>query len=93
RERDELNLWGSALGVVCVLPTIYCGLVAADSATAIGMVHDPLGQFALCWSLSGVAAWTAASFASRHRAWRIAVVAATLGAVALAVIAIGLGRY
>ena len=89
RERDELNLLGSTLAVGCVLPTIYCGLVAANSATAAGMVDRSLAQFTLCWSLSGVAAWTAASFATRHRAWRIAVVAAALGAVALAVIGLG----
>jgi hypothetical protein len=88
-ERDDLNLWGSALAVCCVLPTIYCALVAANSATAVGIVSRPLGQFALSWSLSGVAAWTAASFASHRRCWRIAVMAAALGTASLAVIGIG----
>lgn len=82
REHEGLDLLGLALAAVFLLPTIYCSLTAVNSAAA-GAVSQPNAQFALAWSLSGLAAWMAASTAARHHCWRIASIAIAIGTAAL----------
>ena len=87
KELDGPNLLGLFLAVVFMLPTIYCGLMAVNSSAIVA--SRPIAQFGLGWSLSGLAAWTAASTAARHHCWRIASIAIAMGIVAIVVIGIG----
>lgn len=89
KKPDVLYLQGSALAIVFMLPTIYCALMLVHSAAVANTPGRPMAQFALAWSLSGLAAWMAASTAARNHCWRIASVAISMGIAAL--VAIGAG--